>query len=228
MEKSLSPLKVMFLLFYGANIAYALPPGFVYLDAAAPAIDVDLRYAGDENFVGSPIEGYHQPRAILTREAAAALQTVQKDLQRFGLGVKVFDAYRPQRAVNHFVRWAKDLQDIQMKTAYYPNVNKINLFKDGYIAEKSGHSRGSTVDVTLISYDAKSCPHELDMGSGFDYFDPSSRPEFPGLSTRQHTNRMLLKSAMKRRGFKPYSKEWWHFTLVNEPFPDTYFDFVIE
>ncbi len=218
----------MFLLFYGANPVYAVPPGFMYLDATTPAIEVDLRYAGDANFVGRPIEGYHQPRAILTREAAAALQKVQSDLQRFSLGVKVFDAYRPQRAVNHFVRWAKDLPDTQMKAIYYPNVNKKNLFRDGYIAEKSGHSRGSTVDVTLVSNNAESCSHELDMGSGFDYFDPSSRPEFPGLSTLQHRNRMLLKSVMERHGFKPYPKEWWHFTLVNEPFPDTYFDFVIE
>lgn len=212
----------------GALYAGTLPDGFVYADAVAPDIAVDLRYAGTDNFVGRPVDGYAKPRAIMTKEAAAALKKAQADLRRFGLGLKVFDAYRPQRAVDHFVRWAKDLADTRMQAKYYPGVAKQDLFKEDYIAAKSGHSRGSTVDVTLIYRDAQGAAQELDMGSRFDFFDPRSWPEHPGLSAAQRANRMLLQTVMEKHGFKPYPKEWWHFTLNPEPYPETYFDFAVE
>ena len=145
----------------------------------------------------------------------------------FGLGLKIFDAYRPQRAVDHFVRWAKDIGEVRMKKEFYPNVDKGNLFKEDYIAEKSGHSRGSTVDLTVIGLDAKSGEAELDMGTAFDYFGPQSWPESPVVSAGQRAHRMLLQKLMEKHGFKPYPKEWWHFTLSREPYPDTYFDFPI-
>lgn len=225
---SLKSFAMVLLLFYVCGAAAALPPGFVYLDAAVQGLSVDLRYAGTDNFVGARIDGYAKPRAILTGAAAAALKEAQADLQRFGLELKVFDAYRPQRAVDHFVRWAKDLRDTRMQAKYYPGVAKQDLFKDDYIAAKSGHSRGSTVDVTLMYRDAQGVAHELDMGTRFDFFDPRSWPEYTALSAAQRANRMLLQTLMATHGFKPYPKEWWHFTLLNEPFPDTYFDFVVE
>ncbi|MGR8934520.1 MAG: M15 family metallopeptidase [Gammaproteobacteria bacterium] len=208
--------------------AAALPPGFVYLDSVIPGLCVDLRYAGTDNFVGARIDGYVEPRPIATAQAAAALKEVQTDLQRFGLALKVFDAYRPQRAVEHFVRWAKDLKDTRMQAKYYPDALKQNLFKDGYISSRSGHSRGSTVDLTLIYRDAQSTGQELDMGTRFDFFDLRSWPESPALNAAQRVNRMLLQTVMEKHGFKAYRKEWWHFTLLNEPYPDTYFDFPVE
>jgi D-alanyl-D-alanine dipeptidase len=205
-----------------------LPTGFVYLDDAVPDIVLDIRYAGTDNFVGKPIDGYVKPAAISTSETAEALKNVQADLKRFGLGLKVFDAYRPQRAVNHFVRWAKDWQDTFMKSRYYPQVAKRDLFQKDYIAAKSGHSRGSTVDVTLIYREEDASTHELDMGTRFDFFDPRSWPEYPDLTASQRANRMLLQVVMEKHGFKPYPKEWWHFTLKQEPYPDTYFNFNVD
>ena len=152
---------------------------------------------------------------------------MQKDLEAFGLGLKVFDAYRPQRAVDHFVRWAEDLDDTRMKAKYYPGVEKKHLFRDGYIAARSGHSRGSTVDLTIVSLGPDD-PVELDMGTGWDYFGPRSWPASLDVSPQQRANRMLLQSLMVKHGFKPLAEEWWHFTLKDEPFPKTYFDFVIE
>lgn len=210
----------------GSSAAIALPDGFVYVDTAVPDAVVDLRYRMSNNFVGRPVDGYAGDRAILSRPAATALAKVQADLRPFGLGVKIFDAYRPQRAVDHFVRWAKDLDDQCAKAVYYPEVDKRNLFKEDYIAERSGHSRGSTVDLTLVELGGERRP--LDMGTAFDFFGVASWPEHPGLSAQQRANRLLLQSLMTKHGFRPYAKEWWHFTLKDEPYPDTYFDFVIE
>jgi D-alanyl-D-alanine dipeptidase len=202
----------------------ALPHDFVYLDAVVPDIRTDMRYSGRHNFVGQRIDGYLAPRAILTREAANALEQVQAELRPFGLGLLVFDAYRPQRAVDHFVRWAENLDDAVMKDRYYPDVDKANLFRDGYIAARSGHSRGSTVDLTII--DAAS-GDELDMGTPWDFFDPSSAPLSAAVFAEQRANRMLLRSLMLKYNFEPVTEEWWHFTLVEEPYPNTYFDFPI-
>lgn len=209
-----------------AGRAWALPDGFVHVDAVVPGIVVELRYRGAHNFIGTPIDGYRGDRAILSRPAAAALAQVQAELRPFGLGLKIFDAYRPQRAVDHFVRWARDTGDTRMKAEFYPEVDKRNLFRDDYIAERSGHSRGSTVDLTLVNL---APPHEpLDMGTAFDFFGPASWPEHAGLAPQQRANRLLLQSLMRKHGFRPYPKEWWHFTLEGEPYPDTYFDFVVE
>ncbi len=202
-----------------------LPSGFVYVDQVIPDIRTDLRYRLADNFVGATVDGYSGVRAILTQAAALALAKVQAELREQGLGLLIFDAYRPQRAVNHFARWAKDLSDSKMKQRYYPEVEKTELFSQGYIAGRSGHSRGSTVDLTLVSLSAPFEP--LDMGTIFDFFSPRSWLDAAGLSVAQEQNRALLQRTMKTYGFTPYSKEWWHFTLSAEPFPETYFDFEI-
>ena len=223
-------IALLFLCVISINIVYAsaLPSGFVYLSDVAPTIVLDMRYATSENFIGTPIEGYINSVAIATKEAAVALNNVQTYLQRFGLSLKIYDAYRPQRAIDHFVRWAKDLTDVSKQTEYYPKVAKEVLFQEGYIASKSGHSRGSTFDLTLVYIDNKGAPRELDMGTPFDFFDPKSGSKYADLTATQRANRLLLKTVMEKHGFKPYPKEWWHFTLKDEPYPDTYFNFVIE
>lgn len=210
----------------GAAVAGdSLPEGFVYVSETAPGIVLDVRYYGSNNFVGERIDGYLAPRVILTRQAAEAVGGVQAALAPFGLGLKLFDGYRPQRAVNHFVRWAEDVSDTRMKQAFYPGVQKRNLFRDGYIAAKSSHSRGSTVDLTIV--DIKS-GRELDMGTTFDFFGPMSWPDNKDMSEVARSNRALLQQVMGRYGFNPISEEWWHFTLGNEPYPDTYFDFPVQ
>ena len=191
---------------------------FTTLNTALPSIRYEIRYAGQNNFIGGPIDGYEKPLCLLSNEAAAALEKVQAAVQKEGLKLKVFDCYRPQRAVNHFVRWAKYLNDTRMKNIYYPNVQKKNLFKEGYIAARSGHSRGSTVDLTIEG---------LDMGTPFDFFDPRSHTDSHDVNITQHANRMYLKTVMEENGFKNYSEEWWHYTLKDEPFPKSYFDFPI-
>lgn len=208
------------------TLAYELPVGFVLIKDIIPDIKEDLRYATKNNFIGERIDGYIKPIGILTKEAAEALKKVQDELKLFGLGLKIYDAYRPQQAVNHFVRWTKDLNDIKMKSQYYPDVAKKDLFKLGYIAAKSGHSRGSTVDLIIISFDPDGTIKELDMGTGFDLFSPKSCPNNLSMTPNQRAHRMLLQTLMKKHGFLPYSKEWWHFTLKNEPFPNTYFNFL--
>ncbi len=185
---------------------------------------VDARYYGAHNFVGARIDGYDAPRCLLTSKAAQALAAVQRDLAKQGLGLKVFDCYRPTRAVAHFVRWAKDLSDQKNKAEFYPDVDKRNLFRDGYIAERSSHSRGSTVDLTIVRL---ADGQELDMGSGFDLFSLKSWPGSKAVTPEQHANRMLLAGAMRSHGFKPYPQEWWHFTLAGEPYPATYFNFPV-
>ncbi|KAA3657697.1 MAG: D-alanyl-D-alanine dipeptidase [Calditrichaeota bacterium] len=226
-----------------------LQAAFVNVKDVTPSIVLDLRYLSEHNFVGKRINGYHVEKCILTREAAVALRKVQGELVPFNLSLKIYDAYRPQRAVDHFVEWAKNLADTSMKREFYPTVEKKHLFRDGYIASKSSHSRGSTVDLTIVSLPLK--PEEkyangdslcectrpavqrfgdnsLDMGTGYDCFDTLSWTADRNLTENQRANRLLLKTLMEKHGFKNYSKEWWHFTLQDEPFPDTYFDFVIE
>jgi len=203
------------------------PAEFVDLDTMIPDLVMDVRYAGSENFVGEPINGYLAPEIILTRPAAVALQAVQSELREFGLGLKVFDGYRPQRAVDHFVAWAQDLEDNKMKSRYYPNVAKENLFAEGYIAERSGHSRGSTVDLTIVAAQDEGYI-ELNMGTAWDFFDPASWAMANLLAADQRANRLLLRNLMTKYGFVPLAEEWWHFTYIDEPFPDSYFDFPVE
>ena len=198
--------------------------GFVSVSDVIPDALLDVRYYTTYNFVGERIDGYEQPVVLMTKEAAAALALVNRDMRAQGLRLVVYDAYRPQRAVDHFVRWAEDVSDTRMKAIFYPEVDKADLFERGFIAKRSGHSRGSTVDLTLL--DEKS-GMLLDMGGPFDFFGELSHPDFAGVTTEQHANRMLLRDAMVTHGFKPLSTEWWHFTLVNEPYPDTYFDFPV-
>lgn len=204
------------------------PPGFVYVKSVIPDIALALRYLGSDNFVGQPVDGYINNRLLLTGEAAQALKLVQDELKPFGLGLKVFDGYRPQRAVDHFVRWAEDLEDQKMKSVFYPDVDKAHLFSNGYIAARSSHTRGSAVDLTVISLKGRQHGPELDMGSSFDFFGPLSWPADPQISAPQRANRLLLRALMQRHGFMPYPKEWWHFTLIEEPFADSYFDFPVQ
>jgi D-alanyl-D-alanine dipeptidase len=200
------------------------PATFIDAGTVVPGLVSDIRYAGSHNFVGRPIAGYRAPRCLLTQRAARALAQVARDLAARGLVIKVFDCYRPAHAVADFVRWAHDPKDRAAKAEFYPNVDKRELFRDGYIASQSGHTRGSTVDLTLGHADGG----ELDMGTPFDFFSPKSWTANSNVTADQHANRMLLSVAMQRRGFRPYAKEWWHFTLRNEPFPETYFDFPVQ
>jgi zinc D-Ala-D-Ala dipeptidase len=200
---------------------------FVDANDVVPDLVVEMRYAGDHNFVGTRIDGYERRLCLLTRKAAAALADVQRDLAERGLGLKVFDCYRPARAVAQFVRWAQDLSDTRRKSEFYPDVDKRELFKEGYIAERSGHSRGSTVDLTLVRLEDGKPAAEVEMGTCFDLFSPRSWPTDTSVSLEAQRNRATLVAAMTRRGFKAYEKEWWHFTLADEPFPDTYFDFPV-
>jgi D-alanyl-D-alanine dipeptidase len=207
-----------------AALAQERPAAFVDASIVVPGLIVEMRYAGAHNFVGRPIDGYEAPRCLLSQAAAAALAEVARDLAPRGLHIKAFDCYRPTRAVANFVRWARDLKDTSGKAEFYPDVDKRTLFRDGYIASQSGHSRGSTIDMTLANDDGR----ELDMGTPFDFFSPKSWPADSTVTSKQHANRMLLTTAMRRRGFRPYDREWWHFTLRGEPFPQTYFDFPVK
>ena len=198
--------------------------GFVPLAEAVPDAILEIRYYSTYNFVGDRVDGYERPVAYLTKEAAAALRAASDDCVARGYRLKIYDAYRPQRAVSHFMRWAKDVGDVRMKPYFYPNLDKSVLFDQGYIAEKSGHSRGSTVDLTL--FDMKT-EKEVDMGGTFDWFGEESHPDYKGVTEAQLANRMLLREIMLAHGFKPLAEEWWHFTLKDEPYPDTYFDFPV-
>ncbi len=205
--------------------AAALPQGFVYVTDVIPTAILDIRYFGDNNFLGTRVDGYEAPTAILTEEAAAALKTAADLLEEQGYYIKVFDAYRPQRAVAHFVRWSKDPADAKMKEQFYPDLDKSVLFELGYIAERSGHSRGSTVDLTIVYMDTL---EEVDMGSGFDFLGEISHHDTDLITEEQAANRSILREAMVRAGFLVYPKEWWRYTLADEPYPDTYFDFVVK
>jgi D-alanyl-D-alanine dipeptidase len=203
-----------------------MPAAFVDVATVVEGLVVDMRYFGSDNFVGRPIDGYEAPRCFLARSAAAALAAVQRDLAARGYGLKVFDCYRPTRAVAHFVRWARDVNDVARKAEHYPDVDKRDLFRLGYIATRSGHSRGATVDLTLVTRSGAAV-EDVDMGTPFDFFSPKSWPTDTSVSQEAQRNRALLTGAMRRAGFAPYDKEWWHFTLSNEPFPSTYFDFPV-
>lgn len=203
-----------------AEIPPGLPSSFAYADSI-PGIRVDLRYRGQANFLGRPVDGYGANHLVMTRVAAEALARVQQDLAPMGLGLLVYDAYRPQRAVDHFVRWARDPDDRLMKAGFYPEVDKDRLFAEGYIAAKSGHSRGSTVDLTLVDL---ATGEPLDMGTAWDFFGEPSWVTWKGASAQQRSNRLLLRELMIKHGFAPYAKEWWHFRFRDEPYSDRYFD----
>jgi len=200
------------------------PSGFVLLSDYIPHIIQEIRYFTTYNFIGDRIDGYEEPCALLTQEAARALRDVSNDFFVRGYRIKVFDAYRPACAVRHFVLWGLEDQDIRMKPYFYPELEKQELFNKGYIAKQSSHSRGSTVDLTLL--DMKT-GKELDMGGPFDLFSEISHPDYKGITEEQFENRMMLQQVMVRNGFKTLSCEWWHFTLENEPYPDTYFEFPV-
>ncbi|WP_280446964.1 M15 family metallopeptidase [Nocardia brasiliensis] len=221
---------------------------FVSITEVDPTILVDARYYGEHNFLGTRVNGYEAPKCLLTKQAAAALAQVQQELRPMNLTLKTYDCYRPQRAVDHFVAWAKDLGDVKMKQEFYPTVEKANLFRDGYIAEKSGHSRGSTVDLAIVALPAadpepyragdplRACflPAEqrfhdniLDFGTGYDCFDPAAHTANPATGGNQRAVRTLLTELMDDHGFTNLPEEWWHFTLKDEPFPKTFFDFPV-
>ena len=200
------------------------PSGFVLLSDYVPHMIQEIRYFSTYNFVGERIDGYEEPCAILTAEAARALKAVSNELFVLGYRIKVFDAYRPARAVKQFVLWGIEDTDNRMKPYFYPYLNKQDLFAEGYIAKLSSHSRGSTVDLTLL--DMKT-GKEVDMGSPFDLFSEKSHPDYTDITDEQYDNRMLLQHVMIRNGFVPINCEWWHFTLKDEPYPDTYFDFPV-
>ena len=196
--------------------------GFVLLSDYVPGIVQEIRFFSTYNFVGDRIDGYEEPCAIITREAARALKTVSNLAQVQGYRLKIFDAYRPACAVRHFVLWGIEDLDLRMKPFFYPDIEKQELFSRGYIASRSSHSRGSTVDLTLLDM---STGKEIDMGSPFDYFSELSRPDCREVTDEQYANRMLLQDMMTENGFVPIDCEWWHFTLKDEPYPDTYFEF---
>ena len=198
--------------------------GFVSVAEAIPDVLLDIRYYSSFNFVGERIDGYEEPVAFLTREAAQVLKEVSGDAVKLGLRLKVFDAYRPQKAVDRFMRWADDPADTRMKEYFYPGMDKKDVIPGGYLARHSGHSRGSTVDLTLFDMATQ---QDLDMGGTFDFFGELSHPDFPGVTAAQHENRMLLQRLMTAHGFRPLTTEWWHFSLENEPWPDTYFTFPV-
>ena len=197
---------------------------FVLLTDAVPDVILEIRYFSTYNFVGDRIDGYEEPVALLTKEAAAALKAASDDFIAKGYRLKIYDAYRPQMAVSNFVRWAEDLADTRMKAYFYPDLTKDVLFPQGYIAAHSGHSRGSTVDLTLVDMQTGK---ELDMGGVFDFFGEISHPDYKEITEAQYANRMLLREGMLSHGFKPLPEEWWHFTLENEPYPETYFTFPV-
>ena len=200
------------------------PSGFVVLADFVPSLVQEIRYHSTFNFIGERIDGYEEPCALLTKEAARALKAVSSELIVQGYRLKIFDAYRPACAVRHFVLWGIEDQDVRMKPYFYPDLEKTSLFAEGYIAKRSSHSRGSTVDLTLLDMRTGK---EADMGSPFDLFGEISHPDYRGITEEQYENRMLLQRAMIRGGFVPLPCEWWHFTLKDEPYPDTYFEFPV-
>ena len=210
---------------------------FVNITDVVPDVILEIRYFSTYNFVGARIDGYEQPVALLTRQAADSLRAVSDDLKAHGYVLKIYDAYRPQRGVNHFMRWAKNPTDTLTRAYFYPYLTKPQVFEQQYVAKRSGHSRGSTIDLTIV--DMK-LGKEVDMGGTFDWFGPESHPDYcgdpetleyrpqeGGITSEQFYNRMVLRTAMMRHGFLPLDNEWWHFRLNNEPFPDTYFDFPV-
>ena len=215
---------ITLLIFFSSFFNNNLEDGFVYLKDIDDSIIVDLKYYSNENFTGQYVEGYLSNNAILTKESALALSDAQDDFNKLGYSLILYDAYRPQRAVDFFVQWSNNSYDTINKRIYYPNIKKSELFELGYIAYKSGHSRGSTVDVSLVEISTNKV---LDMGTVFDYFGVESHTFFDDISEKQKSNRLILYEIMSNNGFKNYSKEWWHFTLKNEPY-QKYFDFLVK
>lgn len=215
-------LFALLLMTYQAS-TLALPADFVYLSDVDSTIQQDIRYYSNHNFVGKRINGYEAPRCILTRRAAEALADVQAVLRAKGFSLLVYDCYRPQRAVDEFIVWSNDPRDQKNKVEFYPRVDKPDLFIQGYVAAKSGHSRGSTVDLTIIRDDKP-----IDMGTPYDFLDPLSHPLSSQITGKAKENRLSLRTIMLANGFMPLSTEWWHFTLADEPFPETYFDFPVK
>ncbi|EDJ7303580.1 M15 family metallopeptidase [Salmonella enterica subsp. diarizonae] len=224
------------------------PKDVVDITTVASDVQVDMRYFTSHNFIGRPIKGYKAPVCLLTRPAANAVKQVADRLYPFGLTLKIYDCYRPQTAVNDFIAWAKDPSQNQMKNEFYPHVEKSRLFEEGYIAAKSSHSRGSTLDLTIVPLDSKipiyhpgrplvnctapaaqrSPDNSLDFGTGFDCFSPLSHPDNIMLTAQQRANRLLLQTLMRDAGFTSLDTEWWHFSLTNEPYPETWFDFLVQ
>ncbi len=221
-------LKILFFIFL-VNIhrisVSALPEGFVYINDIAPDIILEPRYYSEYNFVGKRIEEYNSPAIIMAEQAAKALKRVSDKLKEEGYTLKIWDAYRPQRAVDHFVRWAKDPKEVKMKNDFFPNVDKDKLMEPGYIAEHSAHTRGSAVDITIVNL---STNLEVDMGCSFDFFGKIAWHGSELVTKEQAENRKKLREVMEEEGFEAYLNEWWHYTLKNEPFPDKYFDFPVE
>jgi len=215
----ISVIVFSFTAFAAENVISKKPADFVDAGATIAGVKLDIRYFGSNNFIGRPIDGYKAPKCFLTKKAADALSGVQKDLEPFGLKLLIYDCYRPQMAVDNFARWAEDIKDTKMKSKYYPGVDKRNLFKLGFIAHKSGHTRGSTVDLTIDG---------INMGGHFDFFGDISGPKYQKAPAEARAARLLLKTLMENHGFKNYDKEWWHFTLKDEPYPETYFGFAVE
>ncbi len=226
-----------------------VPKSFVDVKDVIPSIVLDIRYYTSHNFMGTPIKGYSAPKCLLTRKAARALKKVQTELLKFSLSLKIYDGYRPQRAVNHFIKWAKDPNDIKMKKEFFSTVRKSELFRKGYIAKKSAHSRGSAVDLTIVplplppqepyvgGMELCEChkpegkrfkDNSVDMGTGFDCFHPLSWTASDKIGPAQRQNRFMLKAVMEKYGFRNYRKEWWHYTLIKEPYPNTFFDFIVK
>ena len=210
----------------GVSVSPDDPIGFVNLTDVVPDVILEIRYYSTFNFVGTRVDGYEEPVALVTREAAQALKGVSDEMMARGYRLKIWDTYRPQRAVDHFCRWGEDLADTLTKRYFYPYLDKDVVFEQGYIARRSGHSRGSVVDLTLV--DMKD-GRDIDMGYGFDWFGVESHPDFTeGITEEQYANRMMLRDVMVRHGFRPISEEWWHFILNDEPYPDTYFTFPVK
>jgi len=246
--KILAGLVLMLLVPAHAARDGSMPSGFAYLRDVAPDIVQEMRYHGWHNFMGRPVKGYEAPECVLAADAAKALKAANDELNRSGFGLKVYDCYRPKRAVQDFVDWSAKTEDQAAKAEFYPNVDKKDFFELGYVAKKSGHSRGSTVDVTIVvlplrpgetytpgqelvpctaPYDVRFNDGSIDMGTGFDCMDVLSHPSSTEVPLVAQQNRMLLRKIMEKHGFVPYEQEWWHFTLKKEPFPDTYFDFPV-
>lgn len=224
------------------------PADFVDAKQVIPQLQTDIRYDSDHNFIGREIQGYAAPLCLLTQKAAEALKTVQTQLVAMGLSLKVYDCYRPQKAVDDFVQWGTEVNNTRMRTEFYPTADKKDLFKEDYIAEQSEHSRGSTVDLTIVPLNSaippynpwvkqvactapqaqRSADNSLDFGTGYDCFSPVSHPDYADLSAQQKANRLLLQTLMKDAGFAPLDSEWWHFTLVDQPYPHTIFDFPVK
>lgn len=254
--RAASPLLLLLSFCTGSNASTAdpiastdRPRDIIELHSIAPDIAQDIRYFSSNNFIGRPIAGYRAAKCLLTRPAAEALKQVQQQLRPFGYSLKVYDCYRPQQAVDDFVAWAGDLQQQTMKARFYPQIDKQRLFDDGYIAARSGHSRASTVDLTIIPLPAAEQPafdpdaplqsceafqtqryadNSLDMGTGYDCFSPLSATDYADIGLRSHSNRQLLKTLMEQQGFTNLAQEWWHYTLKDEPYPNTWFDFPVQ